>query len=132
MMGFLIDTNICSAHLKNARNVSGRFLQYAGSLSISAVTLGELASWALRSKTRKHLAVLDDFLNYVDVLDVDRKVGWKYGELNRHLLDRGLPPPAMDLLIAATAIVHNLTLVTHNARDFVNIPGLTMIDWLVP
>jgi len=131
-MGFLIDTNICSAHFKNARGVSSRFLQYAGSLSISAVTLGELASWALRSKTRKHLAVLDDFLNYVEVLDVDREVGWKFGEVNKHLLDRGLPPPGMDLLIGATALVHNLTLVTHNRRDFANIPDLTIVDWLEP
>jgi tRNA(fMet)-specific endonuclease VapC len=36
----------------------------------------------------------------------------------------------MDLLIAATALVHNLTLVTHNIRDFANVPGLTVQDWL--
>ncbi len=131
-MGFLVNTNICSAQLQNVRGVGSRFLQYAGSLSISAVTLGELASWTLRSKARKHLAVLDDFLNYVEVLDVNREVGWKFGELNKHLLDRGLPPPGMDLLIGATAVVHNLTLVTHNRRDFANLPGLTIVDWLEP
>ena len=64
------------------------------------------------------------------LLDVDYDVGWKYGEVNSELLDRGLPPPEMDLLIAATALVHNLTLVTHNKQDFANIPGLTIVDWL--
>ena len=38
----------------------------------------------------------------------------------------------MDLLIAATALVHNLTLVTHNVRDFANVPDLMIQDWLSP
>ena len=36
-----------------------------------------------------------------------------------------------DLFIAATALVHGLTLVTHNARHFQNVPDLTLEDWLV-
>jgi len=36
------------------------------------------------------------------------------------------------LIIAATALLHNLTLVTHNSQDFLNIPGLRMADWLSP
>jgi tRNA(fMet)-specific endonuclease VapC len=36
------------------------------------------------------------------------------------------------MLIAATALLHGLTLVTHNTRDFANVPGLTVVDWLVP
>jgi tRNA(fMet)-specific endonuclease VapC len=35
-------------------------------------------------------------------------------------------------MIAATAIVHDLILVTHNTRDFQNIPGLRLEDWLQP
>jgi tRNA(fMet)-specific endonuclease VapC len=38
----------------------------------------------------------------------------------------------MDLLIAVVALVHNLTLVTHNTADFHNIPGLRLDDWLIP
>jgi len=37
----------------------------------------------------------------------------------------------MDLLNAATALVHDLTLVTHNLQDYVNVPGLRVEDWLV-
>ncbi|HEY5311421.1 MAG TPA: type II toxin-antitoxin system VapC family toxin [Pirellulales bacterium] len=36
----------------------------------------------------------------------------------------------MDLLIATTALVYNLTLVTHNTRDFFNVAGLSVCDWL--
>jgi predicted nucleic acid-binding protein len=38
----------------------------------------------------------------------------------------------MDLLIASTALIHGLTLVTHNLAHFVNVPGLTIVDWLAP
>jgi len=38
----------------------------------------------------------------------------------------------LDLLIAATALVHDLTLVTHNTQDFMNVPGLGLADWTVP
>jgi tRNA(fMet)-specific endonuclease VapC len=132
-MSFLLDTNICSAHLKNVRSANSRFIQYAGALAISVVTLGELSSWVLRRKVSpRHLNGLLALISDVTILDVHYDVGWKYGELNSELLDRGLPPPGMDLLIAATALVHNLTLVTHNTQDFANIDGLTIVDWLEP
>jgi predicted nucleic acid-binding protein len=37
-----------------------------------------------------------------------------------------------DAMIAAVALVHNLTLVTHNTSHFQNIPGLRLEDWLAP
>jgi tRNA(fMet)-specific endonuclease VapC len=73
-----------------------------------------------------------DLLRDVGFLEVDLDVARKYGEVYAHLLDQGLPMPQMDLLIAATALVHNLTLVTHNVADFANVPGLTVVDWTVP
>jgi tRNA(fMet)-specific endonuclease VapC len=36
------------------------------------------------------------------------------------------------LLSAAVALVHNLTLVTHNSVDFQDVPGLRLDDWLTP
>lgn len=33
-------------------------------------------------------------------------------------------------MIAATSLVHDLTLVTHNTQDFKNVPGLRLEDWL--
>jgi predicted nucleic acid-binding protein len=48
------------------------------------------------------------------------------------LLDQGRPTMSTDLFIAATALVHDLTLVTHNTRHFQNVPDLAVEDWLVP
>jgi tRNA(fMet)-specific endonuclease VapC len=42
------------------------------------------------------------------------------------------PRPNWILLIASTALVHDLTLVTHNVQDFANVLGLRVVDWLAP
>ena len=76
------------------------------------------------------MQALLDLFNDVTILDVTENVGRKFGELQAVLFDAGKPAPEMDLLIAATALVHDLTLVTHNVRDFANVPGLMVQDWL--
>jgi tRNA(fMet)-specific endonuclease VapC len=125
-VSFLVDTDTCSAHLKQKGPVTSRFLQYAGRLHVSAVTVGELYTWALRANAPpQRLQSLLDLLNDVTVLDVTEQVGRKFGEVRAALFDVGK-------LIAATALVHNLTLVTHNVRDFATVPGLMIQDWLSP
>ena len=66
------------------------------------------------------------------VEEISLSVAERFGELRAALLDQGTPVEEMDLLIAATALVHNLTLVTHNVRDYAKVPGLLVVDWLVP
>jgi len=132
-MSFLVDTDTCSAHLKGNALVSNRFLQYSGNLHISVVTLGELYTWALRAVAApKRLQDVLDLLNDVRVLDATAPIARKFGEIRAGLMDRGLPTPDLDLLNAATALEHDLTVVTHNFADYQNVPGLRLIDWLVP
>jgi tRNA(fMet)-specific endonuclease VapC len=50
----------------------------------------------------------------------------------RFLLQQGISVPTADLMIATAALVHDLTLVTHNSNDFRNIPDLRLDDWLTP
>ena len=45
---------------------------------------------------------------------------------------QGIEVPTVDLMIASVALVYDLTMVTHNAPDFQNIPGLRLDDWLTP
>jgi tRNA(fMet)-specific endonuclease VapC len=45
------------------------------------------------------------------------------------LANRGTPIGPHDLMIAAIAQVHNLTLVTHNLSEFSRVPGLQVEDW---
>ena len=132
-MSFLVDTDTCSAYIKGVGRVMSRFRQYVGRLSISTVILGELYAWALRAKAPpKRLHDLLDLLKEVQVIPVDESVARKFGEVRAWQLDNGLRSPELDLLNGAVALVHNLTMVTHNLQDYANIPGLMLDDWLVP
>src|SRR5690349_4841727 len=96
---------------------------YSGRLHISTVTLGELFAWALRAKAYpKRLQSLLDLLKEVQVLPVDESVARKSGEVRAWQFDRGLFSPDMDLLNGSVALLHNLTMVTHNTQDYINIP----------
>ncbi len=132
-MSYLLDTDTCSAYVNGNPLVFNRFLQHSGGLAMSTITLGELFTWALRANAPpKRLQDVDDLLKLVVVHDVTATVARKFGELRAALFDAGTPGPEMDLLNASVALVHNLTLVTHNTQDYAMIPGLTLDDWLVP
>ena len=132
-MSFLLDTDTCSAHLKQRTSVTSKFMQYTGRLHLSVITLGELLTWALRAKApSQRFQGVQSLLTDVNLLDVSEDVARRFGQLRASLLDAGRPTPQVDLWIAATALVHGLTVVTHNTRDFAHIPGLMTDDWLVP
>jgi tRNA(fMet)-specific endonuclease VapC len=130
-MNFLIDTNICSAYIKGKREVFSRFQQHSGQLGVAAITVAELTTWSIRSPliedTRKRL---DQFLKDMPCLDFTYAVAIKCGELRATQLAAGVPMPLADLLIASTALVHNLTVVTNNVKDFARVDGLVVVDWL--
>jgi tRNA(fMet)-specific endonuclease VapC len=63
---------------------------------------------------------------------IDFSIADKFGEVRAGLLDQGLTVGEMDLLNASTALIQNLTMVTHNTQDYAAIPGLTLDDWLNP
>jgi tRNA(fMet)-specific endonuclease VapC len=132
-MSFLLDTDLCSAHLRGERSVFSKFVQHSGQLHVSAITAGELYSWVLRSKAPPdRLQLLQRFLMGVTLLPIDADVAYRFGVLRAELLDKGRATMSTDLFIAATALVHGLTLVPHNTRHFQNVPDLAVEDWLVP
>jgi tRNA(fMet)-specific endonuclease VapC len=78
------------------------------------------------------LALIADLLQEVTTLDFDATCSEKFGRVKGELGQRGLSVPDVDLLIASVALVHDLTLVTHNTADFRNIPNLRLEDRLTP
>jgi tRNA(fMet)-specific endonuclease VapC len=109
-----------------------RFVQHSGRLHISNVVVGELYAWAhLRPDPTELLFQIDnDLLPDLILLDYDRACAREFGRLRGILQRRGITIGRLDLMIASTALVHDLTLVTHNTQDFKNIPGLRLEDWL--
>lgn len=132
-MNFLLDTDICSAHMRRPARLAHRFIQYTGQIGISAVTLAELYAGAYKhSQVNRLLALIDDLLQEVQVVDFDSICAEEFGQVRGTLLQQGISVPTTDLMIASAALIHNLTLVTHNTADFQNIPGLRLDDWLIP
>ena len=131
-MSFLLDTNICSAHLKRPSGLIYRFVQHGGSLHISTIVLGELYTWAYRRDDPRILLSLseNDLLPELTVLDFDKACAARFGELQSELLRKGNAVNPVDLMIAAVTLAHDLTLVTHNTKHFAAIPGLRLVDWL--
>ncbi len=78
------------------------------------------------------LLLIGDLLPEVTVLDFDQACAREFGKVKGDLLRKGVSIPDVDLMIGTAALVHDLTLVTHNTADFQNIPGLRLEDWLAP
>ncbi len=55
-----------------------------------------------------------------------------FARIRFHLESRGMVIGPYDLQIASIALVHQLTVVTHNVAEFGRVPGLTVEDWEVP
>src|SRR5947209_16418930 len=130
-MTHLLDTDICSAHMRRPAGLAHRFIQYSGGIAISSVSLAELFAGAYhRAQPARLLALIADLLQDVAVLDFDSACAQQFGQVRGLLLQQGIQVATADLMIASVALVHNLTLVTHNTADYQNIPGLRLDDWL--
>jgi tRNA(fMet)-specific endonuclease VapC len=133
-MSFLLDTNIVSFHLKSPRGLIHRFVQYSGRLYVSSVALAELYVWAFgKANPTSALTAIEQMLrDGIRQLDFDDDCAKKFGEMRVELRQRGVSINPVDLLIAAVALVYDLTMDTHNIADFQKIPGLRLADWLTP
>lgn len=132
-MNFLLDTDTCSAHMRRPARLAHRFVQHTGGLAIPTIVLAELYAGAYKHPSpSKLLSLIADLLKEVQVLDFDAACAERFGQVRGTLLQQGITVSRMDLLIASVALVHNLTLVTHNTADYQHIPGLRLDDWLIP
>jgi len=133
-MSYLLDTNVLSELRRKQPNkgVSAWFAQRpASSLYLSVLTLGELRKGidGVQDEPRK-LALSDWLQNELSlfflgrVLSIDEQVADRWGQL---VAAAGRPLPAIDSLLAATALVHGLHMVTRNAKDFEGL-GLDVIN----
>ena len=130
-MAYLIDTDTIIYSLKGHEAVTGhlrahrRFPHF-----ISVITYGELVYGARKSQhPEKNLAVTYRVGELFRIIDIDRTIMDAFGELKASLRTSGTSSQDLDLLIGATALSRNLTLVTNNLRHFERIPGLKIENW---
>jgi len=130
-MSFLIDTNIASDYIRGRGTLVSRFMQYNGRLYFSTISLSELYTWAYKKESpEKLLHSIDEFKSIVSLIPFDDQVAETLGRIRGEQMRYGISFSPIDLQIAVTAIAYDLTLITHNIKDFQNIPGLRFDDWI--
>jgi tRNA(fMet)-specific endonuclease VapC len=96
-------------------------------IALSFVTVGELFVWPVkRGWSERKTAELEAALRAAVIIPYDLALCREYGRVKASL-PRGVNVPSNDLWIAVSAIRHSLPLLTHNARDFERVPGLTLL-----
>ena len=130
-MHYLIDTNIIIYRLKNLGNVNANFLKNKDKhMSLSVISYGELVFGAKKSKAvEKNMETVNAIKSIFPLLEITSEIMNIFGEIKVYTQKIGKTIDDMDLLIAATAITNNFTLVTHNTKHFENIPNLKVEDW---
>ena len=135
-MSYLVDTNVLS-ELRRPRPHSGVQAWFAQrpavTLYLSVLTLGEIRKGVDAVADSRRRQAMSDWLE-ADlpaffsgrVLGVDSQVADTWG---RMLAAAGRPLPAIDSLLAATAVSHKLVLVTRNVKDFVGLPVQVFDPW---
>ncbi|MGI8553361.1 MAG: type II toxin-antitoxin system VapC family toxin [Dehalococcoidia bacterium] len=96
-------------------------------VSISLVTIGEVYEGAFDSPNpRAHLRAFGRFWQYYRVLTLTDPIMEQFAKLRALLRRRGEIIPDFDLLLAATALQYDLTMLTFNLRHFQRIPDLKL------
>lgn len=130
-MAYLFDTDAISELLK-PRPLAA-YVEWLGQVPreeqfTSAVVVGELFKGAYRSSHRtRHLRQIEQrVLPAVTALPYDVATARAFGQIRAHLEGAGRILPDADLQIAATAVYHDLDLVSGNLRHFERIPSLRL------
>ncbi len=135
-VGYLLDTNVISETRRtrpHPRVMALMSAAEASNLFLSVLTVGELRKGvAMRRRSDEHTASrlgawVDELeANFADrILPVDAAVARRWGEVSA---DRSRP--VIDTLIAATALVHGLTLVARNTEDISGLAVRVVDPWV--
>jgi len=128
-MRYLIDTDWAIEYLSQRPGIVARLqeLQQQEGLALSMISLAELYEGVFYSHDPEgDERDLQDFLRGVTVVSIDEEVCKIFGRERGRLRAAGMLVGDFDLLIGATALRHNLTLLTNNRRHFERIEGLAL------
>ncbi len=128
---FLLDTDTIIYSLKNDPTVIANLkLNRDAPKAISAITYGELAYGAEKSKNRhENLAKVHRIAEIFPVIDVTPAILDTYGAVKADLERQGVSIDEFDLIIGATAMTFGYRVVTNNEKHFSKIPGLRVENW---
>lgn len=126
---YFLDTSIIVDCLKGKRGQTDFVSSLKGELSTSYVCLAELFEGIFRVNNRTELEKgLLDFISGLDnVYGLDAEIAKEFGKIRWELKKKGKVIEDLDILIAATCTVNNLTLITSNEKHFGRVNSLQII-----
>ncbi len=133
-MNYLLDTNVCIVYLKGRNLVLKQKLEAVShhEIAVCSIVKAELCFGAMKSANpERNFALQQKFLAQFVSLPFDDLAATTFGVIRSQLETQGTPVGAYDLQIAAIALANNLTLITHNTREFGRVDGLQVDDWEV-
>ncbi len=132
-MKYVVDTDIVIAYFRGNPGVVDKFLNIQSeNIFISAMTKAELLIGPKNLKGKRavnSLKIIEEFIGFITVLPFDSGCADVFAEISFSLKKSGSIIGDADIIIAATAIKNNSTLVTHNQKHFSRVKKLPCIDW---
>ncbi|MBQ7170201.1 MAG: type II toxin-antitoxin system VapC family toxin [Synergistaceae bacterium] len=134
-MLYFLDSNICITFLREGKKADlirrKILLHTRKNVQIPSVVSGELMHGAFKSNNAENMNKVKRFLSKFVIVSFDYEESEIYGQIRTDLERRGKLISFPDLLIAATALSHNATLVTNNTQEFSRIDTLKLSDWTI-
>jgi len=130
-MTYMFDTDIISYLIRGpSLALKSRFeSENPSNFAISTIVYAEILYGLKRKNSAKITAKVQAFLENICLVDFDAEAAAMYAAVRLELEKSGTPIDNMDLLIAASAMAEKAVLVSHNARHFSKIKGLSVEDW---
>lgn len=129
-MKYLLDTNVLISLYKNKYGIRDAILTIGRrECVISTLTIGELLVGAYKGKDSRQKNEVEKTKELFSTIPVSEAIIDVYAKTRATLELQGIRIDDIDLLIASTAIYHDLIVVTHNVKHFERIPGLQVVDW---
>lgn len=132
MKGVLLDAETIIAAVKGRLPVILRLAELKpDQVAVSVISQVEVEA-ALRSQPRvnsRHGKLLKTFFGAVSLLDFDGRCAQQAAALGAYLQQVGEPLPPLDLLLAATALAHQRSLVSPRSALFSRVPQLDLQNW---
>jgi predicted nucleic acid-binding protein len=139
MSGFLLDTNCISELVRpkpEQRVIDWMEAADEGILYLSVLTLGEIRKGLAGLPQGKHRTRLETWLEVHlqarfagRIVPIDAAIADRWGSIAAGARRKGKALPVIDGLLAATALHHNLTVVSRNARDFAHAQVQVLNPW---
>ena len=128
----LLDTDHCISVIRGSEKVRAKLNEHLQlEPAISVITVGELYFGAMRSqRPTSNTKSCKAFIATVNVLPLTTDIMIQFAEEKARLAADGNLIEDLDLLIASTAIFHDLELATHNTSHFSRFMNLRLVDWI--